>query len=365
MAFSQEGIQIKKRKHFYLYGNTAVIGNNIVSEHAINPFNNNLMINDEVKMTYVDIDNDASTFSSSQATLNIPENSTKIVYAALYWSAIYKYDKGVLRRIGNKKKYKGVDLKRDTIVNKIKLKTPNNSYQTIIGEIVYDDYYKKVFPNNTPYVCYADITNILKETKVVSGAYTVANIKATQGYISGGCSGGWLLYVVYETPTDHPIYVTTYDGFIQVSKQYPSTIVFKDFKTKEEGFVKTNLTIATLEGDHRLKTDQCLVLNPKTNTYVALGNSLRDEKNLFNSKITFNEHEFKNRNPFSTNTLGFDLLQMQIPNPNNELISNNVDQITMQVKTKADRFYLFFTAFQTDISQLNYIQNKDKKLENP
>ena len=363
-TFSQEGAPISINKQFYIYGNTAVIGNNIVSKHETEPFNNRDVINDEVKMKYVDIDADEATFSSSQATLTIPENSTKIVYAALYWSAIYKYDKGVLRREGKKKIYKGNESNRDTNINEIRLKLPNSSYKDIKGEIIYDDLNKKVFPNNTPYACFADITNLLNQTKQVNGEYTVANIKATQGFISGGCSGGWFLYVVYEAPSDHPIYVTTYNGFIQVNKQNPSTIIFKDFKTQEKGFVKTNLTLATLEGDHKLKSDQCLVLNPKDSSYVALGNLIRRDKNFFNSKITFNEDEFENRKPYSKNTLGFDLLQMQLPNPNNDLISNNVDEITMKIKTKGDRFYLFFSAFQTDISDINYIQNRENKLVN-
>ncbi len=68
----------------------------------------------------------------------------------------------------------------------------------------------------------------------MNGDYTVADIQATQGYISGGCSGGWLLYVVYEAPSEHPIYVTTYNGFIQVNRRNHSDIVFKDFKTKKK-----------------------------------------------------------------------------------------------------------------------------------
>ncbi len=97
-----------------------------------------------------------------------------------------------------------------------------------------------------------------------------------------------------------------------------------------------------------------------------MGNSLRRLKNIFNSnKITINEKEFRDRKPFSKNTLGFDILQMELPNPDNELISNDVNQIVMKIKTKTDRFYLFFTAFQTEISHLNYIENKDKEQEVP
>ena len=122
-----------------------------------------------------------------------------------------------------------------------------------------------------------------------------------------------------------------------------------------------SLTFAALEGDNKLKTDQCLIYNSNDNSYVALGNSLRRPKNIFNSKITFNDEEFEDRKPFSKNTLGFDILQMELPNPNNELVSNDIDQITMQIKTNTDRFYLFFTAFQTEISHSNYIENKDNE----
>jgi len=358
-VFSQDGLSIKKKKQFYIHGNTTVVGNNILSEHATNPLNDNTVVNDKVKMKYVDIDGDNTTFSSSQATLSIPKSSTKIVYAALYWSAIYKYDKGKLKRLGDNFKYKGDASARDSIVNKIKFKTPNNSYIAIEGEVIYDDLNNKVFPTTTPYVCYADVTDILNETQQVNGDYIVANVKGTQGYISGGSAGGWLLYVVYENPTDKPVYVSTYDGFVQVTKDNHPSIVFKDFITKEKGNVNTNLTIASLEGDYKLKSDQCLVLNPKDSTYIPLGNSIRSDKNVFNSKITNDDYGFENRKPFSENTLGFDLLRIQLPNKNNDLVSNNRDQITLKVKTKSDRFYMFFVAFQTDISQSNYTQSKN------
>lgn len=361
ISFSQEATKIKRNKQFYIYGNTAVIGNNIVSKHPTKPFNEDLIVNDEVRMRYVDIDDDLRTFSSSQATLKLPENKTNIVYAALYWSAVYKYDYGFLEIQDDTKLYTGNAATRNPLVNNIKLKIPNQPYQKIEGTVIYDDFKKDIFEKNTPYACYADITTLLRNNSEVNGDYTVANIEATEGYISGGCSGGWLLYVVYEAPTEHPVYVTTYNGFIQVNRENQSDIVFKDFKTKEDGFVKTHLTLAALEGDNKLRTDQCLIYNSNDNSYVALGNSLRRPKNIFNSKITFNNEEFEDRNPFSKNTLGFDILQMELPNPNNELVSNDIDQITMQIKTNTDRFYLFFTAFQTEISHSNYIENKDNE----
>lgn len=41
---------------------------------------------------------------------------------------------------------------------------------------------------------------------------------------------------------------------------------------------------------------------------------------------------------------------MEIPNPNNELLDNATTQANLQFQAKADRFYLFFVAFETEIN---------------
>ncbi|WP_323032530.1 hypothetical protein, partial [Paracoccus sp. (in: a-proteobacteria)] len=57
---------------------------------------------DIVKMKYIDVDDDPATFSSSEATIiDTPKNS-KIKYAALYWCGLYPFEKGVLRKSGNR-----------------------------------------------------------------------------------------------------------------------------------------------------------------------------------------------------------------------------------------------------------------------
>ena len=95
-SFSQEGLEFSVNQQFYIKGNSALIGNNIVSIDATKPYNDNKEINDVLKLEYIDVDNDASTFSSSEANLKLDCEGKQIKYAALYWSAIYKYDKGVV-----------------------------------------------------------------------------------------------------------------------------------------------------------------------------------------------------------------------------------------------------------------------------
>jgi hypothetical protein len=356
---AQEGLRFSSNKQFYLKGNSVLIGNNIVSTDATEPHNDDEIINDLLKLEYIDIDNDASTFSSSQANLTVSDTSKKIKYAALYWSAVYKYDKGI-RKVINREKlvYKGND-ERSKNINSILLKLPQGDYQPINGTIIYDSFNTELFEDTKPYVCYANITSLLQNSKTINGNYTVANIRATEGFVSGGAAGGWLLYVIYESENETPKYFTTYNGFVGVDKT-ATDIEFTNFKTNEVGKIKTSLLLGVLEGDQKYKTDHCSILNADTINYTPLTTKNRLYNNFFNSTITMEDDIFMDRVPNSTNTLGFDLLKMSIPNTNNSVLSNNSSHTTIRFKTKADGFYLFFVAFETEISPI-YLEEKSNE----
>lgn len=357
ISTSQNKTVFNLSKQFYVFGDAMVIGNNILSKHKRKPFHKNLVLNDQVKMKYIDIDNDKNTFSSSQATLELPPKTKKIVSATLYWSSIYSFNRGRKRRKDGRIVYKGNN-KRDTTINKIKFKTPNSAYQTIEGTILLDKFNQPKYKDNAPYVCYADVTEILNKRKNQNGTYTVANIKATQGYTSGGSAGGWLLYVVFETETDIPKYISTYHGLVTVQNK-PLDLKLKDFKTVKNGSVKTSLTLAALEGDRSIGGDQCLIYNKTKETFTPLKSDLRYGRNFFNSSITVNNKNFINRVPNSINNLGFDIVQMDVPNKNNELISNGTTSILLRLKSKTDRFHLFFAAFKTALEEDFYRDKKD------
>src|SRR5690606_31567411 len=85
-----------------LKGDITLIGNNIVNRDQNwgshegdpnDPYNTtgwSSIYNDDANMQYIDIDGDPSTFSSSSASLFVPDpNCSKIRYAALYWGAVY------------------------------------------------------------------------------------------------------------------------------------------------------------------------------------------------------------------------------------------------------------------------------------
>lgn len=358
IGFSQQEIPFTKNKQFYLNGGSTIIGNNILSKHSKKPFNDASKINDEIKMVYVDVDNDKSTFSSSQANLELPTNST-IEYAVLYWSGIYSFNHGEKKKKGNKIVYKG-DNQRDDDFNTVKLKIKGKAYVSVTGDLLFDGYELPKYKENAPYVCSADITHLFNKYDLVNGVYTVANIKATQGYISGGSAAGWFIYVVYKNKNESLKAITTYNGFSHLSKN-PETISLKDFKTLQEGQVNASISLVALEGDTKLKTDECLITTNK-GKQVNLHSKQRPKNNFFNGTIS-NKSNSLLRFPNSKNTLGFDVLQMEIPNENNRVINNNTEQVDIQLKTKSDRFFLYFTAFETDI-QISYLTEKINK-DNP
>lgn len=364
--YGQSGLAFSSNKQLYVKGYSALIGNNIVSTDTNKPYNDN-SINDILKLKYIDVDNNENTFSSSQATLNIEVKNPKIKYAALYWSAIYKYDFGFTKTIKLKghnstlKKiiYKGDD-NRSADVNSVLFKIPNSEYITITGQTIFDSYNEEgLFEDIKPYVCYADVTSILQNSNHINGDYTLANIKATQGLIAGGASGGWLLYIIYEQENAKPKYFTTYNGFQDVFKK-PVKIHFDNFKAPETGEIKTSLLIGALEGDQKFKTDNCAFLDKKGQNYIPLYNKIRPKLNFFNSTISINNNLYTNRLPNSLNTLGFDLLKIEIPNKNNSLISHNTNNATVQFKSKSDRFYLFFVAFETEINPV-FLEGKENQ----
>ena len=355
-SFAQLSIPFKMRYQAYVKGDMTVIANNITNRVDYNnssniPYYNHTSsakLNDEFSMEYIDIDEDESTFSSSSAELIFENNNQrKILYAGLYWSATYKYNSGYQKKIG---KFVAEDASR-TSFNMIKIKLPNSEeYKSITGQTIYDGINDKDLKEFSPYAVYADITPLVQELTSSSGVYTVANIKATQGELSGGVAAGWTLFLVYEDTLMSEKFITSYDGFAGVTDK-STDILFKGFQTPEKGNVKAKIACAALEGDNNMIGDQLLFNSSSDNgNYNALNNTLRKTSNFFNSSITIENKYFANRFPDSKNTLGYDTCLMTIPNPNNSVIGNNVKEATLRLKSNGDRYFMFFTAFNVEVT---------------
>ncbi len=360
---AQTAVPFKTQKEFYIYGDAVAIGNNILSKDRQKPYNDNLLTNDDIDMVYVDIDDDDSTFSSSSATLQLPDNQSNIVYAVLYWSATYSYIKGSRREENSQFYFQGDRQRNRSLINKIKLKLPGETYQNIKGEVIFDGSSQASFALNSPYACFADVTKLLKSAKTVNGQFTIANINATEGFVSGGSAAGWMLYVVYEAPTSKPKYITTFNGFSHVGNQ-PVKIVLDNFKTPNTGQTTTDITLVALEGDSALIDDECVIANPKLRKAWRLKTDQRAENNFFSSQITSSNQANNSRYPNSSNTLGFDIATLRLPNNQDAVIVNNTENVDLLFNTKLDRFYLFFTAFQTEISETFFNEIEKNTPEN-
>ncbi|MNK10931.1 bacterial transduction protein [compost metagenome] len=286
--------------------------------------------NDNVDMRYVDVDNDLNTFSSSKATLTIPDiDCSKVVYAGLYWSATYKSD-------------------AESIQN-IKFKVPNGNYEDINGSIIYNGFNTTDFGSNSPYACYADVTSYVTALGTPNGEYTVANIKASQGSVSGGISGGWTLFIIYENPTMKGKYIASFDGFVGVHQTLGSVFIdYSGFVTVPNPPVLGNLIAAGLEGDNRIDGDK-LLFKAGSGVETTLGNTKNPTSptpNFFNSTITILDTDFIDREPNSLNTLGYDSDMIAI---NAGIIPPSSTNARVTLTSTGDTYFMFFNALSVDI----------------
>lgn len=339
-----------------LKGDMTLISNNIVNRQSTTdgpnvPYNivgNTSEYNDNLNMQYIDVDGDATTFSSSSASLALPTSGcNKIVYAGLYWSATYRFNNGYSTSPGDG------DNIRETDFNQVRIKVPGSAtYQNITGQLLFDGFTDPAFVANSPYACYADITSLVTGLANPEGEYTVANIRATQGFVNGGgVSGGWTIFFVYENPTMTGKFITAYDGFAGVRATIGQTdINFTGFTTLPAPFpVRAKLASAALEGDNRITGDQLLFKAASNTVFTPLSNTLNVANNFFNSRITLNNLDFTTRVPNSLNTLGYDGDIITIANPLNNVIPNNETAATLRITSTQDTYFMFFNAFNIEI----------------
>lgn len=356
IGHSQTPVPFKVRYHAFVKGDMAVIANSIVNRTDYNnptsiPYHNqtnHALLNDQFQMEYIDVDNDGGTFSSSSASLVVdkPEQK-KIIYAALYWSATYKYNTGIQK---SEEKFVAEDKNREA-VDQIKVKFPNQEkYTNIKGEILFDGLEKKEFKECAPYTVYADITKYIEQIDNPFGEYTVANIRATEGRISGGVAAGWTLFVVYRDASMKGKYITSYDGFSGLNDDF-TDVQFSGFTTLPQGEVNAKIALAVLEGDNNLTGDQFFFKAGVNDRFSVLETANRKAKNFLNSSITVDETHFLDRNPYSKNTLGYDTCIMNIKNSDNSVIANNVNNATLRMKSSGDRCYMFFSAFNVEVTE--------------
>lgn len=360
---AQLSVPFKSRFEKHLKGDLAMISNTIVNRvdfsngpnDAYYNHTNQAKLNDEFIMDYIDVDDDESTFSSSSAELYVENPSAKkIVFAGLYWSATYLYNDGEQK---GSEKYVPIDPARENF-SSLLIKFPGSqNYTAIAGQIIHDGIHDRHSKEIAPYAVFADVTTQIQQLSNPFGVYTVANIKATLGTLSGGSAAGWTLFVVYEDASLSDKYISLNDGFATLNAT-PIDFSYFGFHAPATGNVNVKLAFAALEGDNNLIGDQLLLGSKKGGNFQPISDGRRKPNNFFNSSITSDGHYCMNRYPDSKNTLGYDSCLFTLPNPNNSIIANAADEASIRVLSTGDQCFLFFTGLIVDSD--NAVKKEEK-----
>ena len=214
--------------------------------------------------------------------------------------------------------------------NEVKLMLPGETmYRTIAADdVIYRDRDDPVYNfSNTPYVCVKELTDIVAELgEDIYGNYQVANVEASVGALgSTGTAAGWQIVFIYESPELPAKNITLFDGYSHIESPLGTNtnvvVDFDGFVTVPNGPVRGDVVMGALEGDRQLLGDQLQIRNVAGN-FVNLVAPQRPANNFFNSRITVGNGDFLDRNPASTNTLGFDAAVFELDNPGNTILNN-------------------------------------------
>ena len=203
------------------------------------------------------------------------------------------------------------------------------------------------------YVGYADVTGLVKEYG--AGVYTVADLALMEGSSDGtGMFGSWGLIVVYQNSKMDFRDITIFDGYTYIEslegEVQNGELEIKGFGAIQKGPVKIKLGIMASEGDKNIGGDYLEILD-QTGNWSRLSHPGNSTDNFFNSSI-YTPVRMKNgdlvenlRFPELKNNMGLDLVNWEVSNPDNSLITNNQSSAKFRFGTNQDLYSLFAFAF--------------------
>jgi gliding motility-associated-like protein len=296
-------------------------------------------------MVYVNVDQGSDSFNSSSATLlfsnenNADHNCTQVLFAGLYWSG--RGPENTVFTVSKNGTEKSLD-KQEVLLKGPK---PGATTQVRASE---DEIRFPVgldLDNDLGmFVGFAEVTDFVRENG--EGEYTVSDIALNEG--TNYHYGGWSMVVVYENPMMNQREITVFDGyaFVRGSVQADFTIPISGFTTVEDGPVNVKLGIMAGEGDVAALGDYLEIEKGiGTGDFVRLSHGNNSENNFFNSSIFTGGNP---RLPELKNNTGMDIAVFDVPNANNEVITNGQTSTKFRYGTDGDAYVIYNITMAVD-----------------
>lgn len=284
--------------------------------------------NDNYNMVFTDIDGVAITKNSSSADLILPTGTNTIKFARLYWGG----------RINNSAITSDPDTLRRT---KIRFGTGN--YSSVFAAATSVDVFA-VTGSETIYQSYSDITSYLQSNG--AGTYTVADVPATPGKISGGGKyAGWSIVVAYENPNSLLNSVRIYHGFSQILNPSSLSVTLNGLNVPNNSLSAGDAVMSTMawEGDGNIGGSGNNDGDYMKVNGVAVSNAVNDAKNFWNGSISKTGVSVTTKNPNYLNQMGIDIDEVNVGTGFG--ILPNATSVTLTFGTESDQYFPSFFAF--------------------
>jgi uncharacterized repeat protein (TIGR01451 family) len=308
---------------FSIEASNFVAGNNII---AVEIHQNNANSTDcffDMSMTGIAI----NTINSSSADLILPAGTNTIKFARLYWGG----------RISS-----AVVTGAPDTLRKVKIrKGTSGAYTSVTTAAANVDQYP-ISGSDITYQAYVDVTAYLQSNG--AGTYTIADIPATTGSISGGGEfAGWYMMVAYQNLSMNYNSVRMYDGYFQVYNNGTGAtqiVTLTGLNVPNNPLSLSEAVISTIawEGDANLSASAASPAGDylKINN-ITYSNAVNPATNMWNGSISKNGVYVTTKNPNYTNQMGIDIDEFEIGSGYG--IQPDADTVKIEFGTEADQYF--------------------------
>ena len=292
------------------------------SRAETSPGGNNTHSNNDFQMRHLKVENDASVFSSSSATLSMPAGAT-VLYAGLYWSGAL--NEGQL----------------DTDARRVKLRAPGATSYTVHTAEQFD---KLEIGSHDEYQGFRNVTSIVATAG--NGVYTVADVHAFN--FDSNVWAGWSLVVVYRDPSQPLRNLSLFDGWQYAnSGTAPLNVEVHGFTTPLSGQVTSRLGVLVWDGDRDEPENVGLQFGPDDANLSDVFNTANPTSNFWNSTISRDGVMVTSgMAPAYSNTLGMDL---DVMSPNVPLSNGATSALARLRGTSNENVFIGMVSLVNDV----------------